>query len=66
MSEQLFDVVHDQILKNKQLREEGKDISIPFPFPRFSEEIPGIQRISKIEKIPGVRSTSDFVRKVYL
>lgn len=44
MSEQLFDVVHDQILKNKQLREEGKDISIPFPFPRFSEEIPGIQK----------------------
>lgn len=40
----LFDSVYKQILENKRLREEGKDISIPFPFPRFSEEIPGIQK----------------------
>lgn len=40
----LFDSVYRQILENKRLREQGKDISIPFPFPRFSEEIPGIQK----------------------
>lgn len=40
----LFNNVYRQILENKRLREQGKDISIPFPFPRFSEEIPGIQK----------------------
>lgn len=40
----LYTSVYEQILLNKKLREEGKDISIPFPFPRFSEEIPGIQQ----------------------
>lgn len=40
----LFKSVYAQILENKRLREEGKDICIPFPFPRFSEEIPGIQK----------------------
>lgn len=39
----------------------GNYVVLPDP-----EKIPGIQRISKIEKIPGVRSTTDFVRKVYL
>lgn len=39
----------------------GQYLTLPDP-----EEIPGIQRISKIEKIPMVRSTNDFVRKVYL
>lgn len=43
MSE-LFDSVFNQILENKALREQGKDICIPFPFPRFSSEIPGIQK----------------------
>jgi len=43
MSE-LFDSVFNQILENKSLREQGKDICIPFPFPRFSAEIPGIQK----------------------
>lgn len=40
----LFKSVQEQIIENKRLRESGKDISIPFPFPRFSEEIPGIQK----------------------
>ena len=44
MSIELFDVVFDQIKENKRLRESGKDISIPFPFARFSEEIPGMQK----------------------
>lgn len=38
----LFDNVFTQIEENKKLREEGKDICIPFPFPKFSEHIPGI------------------------
>lgn len=38
----LYDSVYSQILENKRLREEGKDICIPFPFLRFSEQIPGI------------------------
>jgi len=38
----LVERVTKQLEKNKRLREEGKDIAIPFPFPRFSEEIPGI------------------------
>ena len=44
MMEGLFDSVYQQIIDNKRLREEGKDIAIPFPFARFSEEIPGIQK----------------------
>lgn len=43
MSE-LFNSIFEDIKKNKALREQGKDISIPFPFNRFSEEIPGIQQ----------------------
>ena len=44
MSEDLFDNVFEQIKQNKRLREQGKDICIPFPFQRFSQEIPGIQK----------------------
>ena len=40
----IFDRVVAQIEKNKKLREEGKHIVIPFPFKRFTEEIPGIQQ----------------------
>ncbi len=40
----ISDIVIEEIRKNKKLREEGKDISIPFPFPRFSQYIPGIQQ----------------------
>ncbi len=36
--------VIEQIKRNKEMRESGKDISIPFPFPRFSKHIPGIQK----------------------
>lgn len=41
---ELYKIVKEEIIKNKKFREEGKDISIPFPFQRFSEEIPGIQQ----------------------
>lgn len=40
----LFERVVKGVEENKLLREQGKDIAIPFPFPRFSEYIPGIQK----------------------
>jgi hypothetical protein len=40
----IYNKVLEQLKRNKQFREEGKDIAIPFPFPRFAEEIPGIQQ----------------------
>ena len=40
----LLNLVLDTLKSNKNLREEGKDITIPFPFPRFSQYIPGIQK----------------------
>lgn len=39
----------------------GDYLTLPDP-----DDIEGVQRIEKIEKIPMVRSTNDFVRKVYL
>lgn len=39
-----FDRVLKEIKENKKLREEGKDLLIPFPFPRFSKYVPGIQK----------------------
>jgi DNA-directed RNA polymerase subunit H (RpoH/RPB5) len=32
------------VKRNKQRREQGKSIAIPFPFPKFAEYIPGIQQ----------------------
>jgi hypothetical protein len=40
----LFDIVVGQVENNKVLREAGKHICIPSPFPRFGEEYPGIQQ----------------------
>ncbi len=41
----LFDrVVSEELEKNKLLREQGKDIVIPFPFKRFSQYVPGTQK----------------------
>lgn len=34
----------EETLQNKKLRESGKHIAIPFPFPRFSEYFPGIMK----------------------
>lgn len=39
-----FDRVLKEIKENKKLREEGKDLLIPFPFPRFANYVPGIQK----------------------
>jgi hypothetical protein len=36
----LFDIVVGQVENNKVLREAGKHICIPSPFPRFGEEYP--------------------------
>ena len=39
-----FDKVRAEIARYKQKKEEGKDIIIPFPFPKFSQEVPGIMK----------------------
>lgn len=36
--------VIDELKYNKYLRESGKQISIPFPFEKFSEYYPGVQK----------------------
>lgn len=40
----IFDRVRAEIANNKKLKEDGKDILIPFPFPKFSKEVPGIMK----------------------
>lgn len=40
----LFDEVVNNLEENKQKREQGKVIAIPFPFKRFSKYIPGVQQ----------------------
>lgn len=40
----LFQRVVEGLEENKLLREQGKDIAIPFPFKRFAEYVPGIQK----------------------
>lgn len=40
----IYNRVLDELKLNKHLREQGKDIAIPFPFERFGKFIPGIQK----------------------
>lgn len=40
----IFDRVVDTAQENKRRRENGEDIAIPFPFTRFAEIVPGIQK----------------------
>lgn len=40
----LFDRVHDSIKEKRERRLSGKLNSIPFGFPRFEEEVPGIEQ----------------------
>lgn len=40
----LYNRVLTELKTNKQLRESNQEIAIPFPFKRFSEYIPGIQK----------------------
>lgn len=40
----LFDKVLNEIEDNKRRREAGEIIAIPFPFPRFSRFVPGVQK----------------------
>ena len=40
----IFDRVVDTMSTNKVLREQGRDINIPLPFPRMSRYLPGIQK----------------------
>lgn len=40
----IFDRVLEGFKENKLKRERGDIVNIPFPFPRFSKFIPGIQK----------------------
>lgn len=40
----IFDRVLDTMSTNKLLREQGRDINIPIPFPRMARYLPGIQK----------------------
>lgn len=40
----LLEDVLETLRSNKKIREQGKEITIPFPFPRFAQYIPGIQK----------------------
>lgn len=40
----IFDRVLEEIEENKTRRERGEIVNIPFPFPRFSAYVPGIQK----------------------
>ncbi len=40
----LYKRILEELKRNKELREKNQEIAIPFPFKRFSEYIPGIQK----------------------
>lgn len=40
----LFDRVHKVIIEKRERKLSGKINSIPFGFPRFEEEVPGIEQ----------------------
>jgi hypothetical protein len=40
----LYDIVKTDILKNKAIKDSGKYVGIPIPFPRLSEYVPIIER----------------------
>ena len=61
----LFDRTLQELIRNKTLREEGKDICIPSPFSRMGVEWPGIQKanyilVSANQKV-GKTQISDYV-----
>lgn len=61
----IFDSVYRNLVTNKKLKEEGKDLVIPCPFSRLSKEWPGIQQgkyylISSTQKV-GKTQITDFV-----
>jgi hypothetical protein len=61
----LFDITIQELKRNKELREAGKDICIPSPFKRFGVEWPGIQQaqyylVSANQKV-GKTQISDFL-----
>jgi hypothetical protein len=39
-----FDDSLAKLKKNKEIREAGKFVCIPFPFPRLAEVLPGIEK----------------------
>ena len=41
---EIYNKVREEIVRNKELKESGKDIIIPYPFPRFAQNVPGIMK----------------------
>lgn len=42
--EEYFDAMFARISKNKELREAGKQVCIPYPFSRLTDKLPGIEK----------------------
>lgn len=56
-----------KLKKNKEIRESGKQVCIPYPFPRLSEVLPGIERGQNIAVTAGTGiSKSKFTRFVFI
>lgn len=45
----MFDKVYKRILENKQIKDEGKQLSIQPPFPRLAKKFPGFEKGKLIE-----------------
>lgn len=57
----------DKIKKNKLIRESGKGVCIPYPFPRLSKVLPGIEKGQNIGITAGTGiSKSKFTRFVFI
>lgn len=61
----IFHRVLDEIKDNKKRREAGEIVNLPFPFPRFSKYVPGIQKgryigITANQKV-GKTKIADFI-----
>lgn len=56
-----------KLKKNKEIRESGKQVCIPYPFPRLREVLPGIERGQHIGVTAGTGiSKSKFTRYVFI
>lgn len=65
--ENQFDQALAKLKRNKELRESGKQICIPFPFPRLAKVLPGIEKGMHIGLTAGTGiSKSKFSRFVFV
>ena len=62
-----FDEALARLEKNKEIRESGKQVCIPYPFPRLCEMLPGIEKGQHIGITAGTGiSKSKFTRYVFI